>query len=192
MQQKQQKKEHEERQDDMVNYGPKKSPKTTIFPDALFLHFPWDLPTFFRHGVPFHTPQKALFHKKSYSKSPNHASEKVLTNETPGKKKLVTGWFQRHHRHTPAPVHQRGKRESIHPNASTESVSMGCKLIESANFLRILFAIKKYLDDQQQGNLFLEHRKRETKTSSLDWFSNESLLRASLGSFNLHMWEIRQ
>ena len=31
------------------------------------------------------TPQNAVFHPKSYSKGPNHALEKVLTKETPGK-----------------------------------------------------------------------------------------------------------
>ena len=34
----------------MVNYGPKKRPKTDFFPDALFLHFPWSLPTFSVEG----------------------------------------------------------------------------------------------------------------------------------------------
>ena len=36
----------------------------------------------FRHGVLFETPRKALFHRKSYSKGPNHALEKDLTIET--------------------------------------------------------------------------------------------------------------
>ena len=32
---------------DLAIHGPKKRPKTAIFPDALFLRFPWDLPTIF-------------------------------------------------------------------------------------------------------------------------------------------------
>ena len=35
---------------DMAIHGPKKGPKTAIFPDALFLRFPWDLPTFSAEG----------------------------------------------------------------------------------------------------------------------------------------------
>ena len=29
----------------MATHGPQKGPKLAIFPNALFLHFPWDLPT---------------------------------------------------------------------------------------------------------------------------------------------------
>ena len=68
---------------DMVNYGPpKKRPKTTIFPDALFLHL-LGFTDIFRPQVPSQTLQKAPFYPRSYSKSPNHALEKVLTSETP-------------------------------------------------------------------------------------------------------------
>ena len=38
----------------------------------------------FSPQVLFQTPKKALFRPRSYSKGPNHALEKVLTNETPG------------------------------------------------------------------------------------------------------------
>ena len=55
----------------------KKCPKTAIFPDALFLQLPQDLLTFSDMGS-FQTPKKALFHQRSYSKSPNHASGKVF------------------------------------------------------------------------------------------------------------------
>ena len=70
---------------DMVNYGPKKSPKTVTFTDALFFFYisPWDLSTFSAERVPSQTPKKALFHPKSHSKGPKHALANVLTIETP-------------------------------------------------------------------------------------------------------------
>ena len=68
----------------MVIHGPpKKVSKTAIFPDALFFTLPLELTDVIRHGVQVHTRPKALFHRKSYSKSRNHALEKVLTNEAP-------------------------------------------------------------------------------------------------------------
>ena len=45
---------------DMAIHGPKKGPKTAIFPDALFLRFPWDLPTFSAEG-PIPNAQKRRF-----------------------------------------------------------------------------------------------------------------------------------
>ena len=42
----------------------KKGPKTAIFPDALFLRFPWDLPTIFAGG-PIPNDKKALFRPRS-------------------------------------------------------------------------------------------------------------------------------
>ena len=64
--------------------SPKKVRKRPCFPDALlFLHVSlWILPTFSDVGSCSKRPKKALFHRMSYSKGPNHAFEKVLTNET--------------------------------------------------------------------------------------------------------------
>ena len=45
---------------DMAIHGPKKGPKTAIFPDALFLRFPWDLPKFSAEG-PIPNAQKTQF-----------------------------------------------------------------------------------------------------------------------------------
>ena len=44
----------------MATHGPKKGPKTAIFPDALFLRVPWDLPTFSAEG-PIPNAQKRRF-----------------------------------------------------------------------------------------------------------------------------------
>ena len=49
---------------DMAIHGPKKGPKTVIFPDALFLRFPWDLPTFSAES-PIPNTKKALFRPRS-------------------------------------------------------------------------------------------------------------------------------
>ena len=49
----------------------------------------------------------------------------------------------------------------IHFNANAESISTVGKLIGLAHILRNLFAVKKYLDDLQQGNLLLEQRESE-------------------------------
>ena len=68
---------------DLAIQGPKKGPKLATFPNALFLRFPWDLPTILARGLT-QTPQNAVFRPRSYSKGPNHALEKVLTKETPG------------------------------------------------------------------------------------------------------------
>ena len=62
----------------------KKGQKTVFFPDALFLRFSRVLQTFSDMGSHSRRPKKALFYPKSCSKSPNHALDKVLTNETPG------------------------------------------------------------------------------------------------------------
>ena len=45
---------------DLVIHGPKKGPKTAIFPDALFLRFSWDLPTIFA-GDPIPNAKKGTF-----------------------------------------------------------------------------------------------------------------------------------
>ena len=57
------------------------SPKTVIFPDALFLRFP----TFYQRftNVLLKTPSKAFFDGKSNSKGPYQALEKVLTSKKP-------------------------------------------------------------------------------------------------------------
>ena len=68
----------------MAIHGPKKGPKLVIFPNALFLRFPWDLPTILARRSYPKRPKTPLFRPRSYSKGPNHALEKVLTNETPG------------------------------------------------------------------------------------------------------------
>ena len=73
-------------EDFFARYGQpstKKSPKTAFFPDALFLHFPSDLPTFSAERVLFQTAKNAFLDPRSKSKTPHHALEKVLTNETP-------------------------------------------------------------------------------------------------------------
>ena len=59
--------------------------------------------------------------------------------------------------------HHNPQAKTASSNASTESISTICKLIESANIHCILFAIKKYLDDLQQGNIFLEQREKVNK-----------------------------
>ena len=68
---------------DMVNHLLQKRPKTAIFPDALFLQFPQDLLTFSDMGSCSKRLKRHFFHQKSCSKGPNHALEKVFTNETP-------------------------------------------------------------------------------------------------------------
>ena len=45
---------------DLAIHGPKNGPKTAIFPNALFLRFPWDLPTIFARG-PNPNAQKRRF-----------------------------------------------------------------------------------------------------------------------------------
>ena len=65
-----------------------------------------------------------------------------------------------------APPHKKGRKDIIHLTASTESISITCKLIESANIRCIFFAIKKYLNDLQQGHLLLEQREDEHKELS--------------------------
>ena len=45
---------------DMATHGPKKGPKLAIFPNALFLRFPWDLPTILARG-PNPNAQKRRF-----------------------------------------------------------------------------------------------------------------------------------
>ena len=69
---------------DLAIHGPENGPKLIIFPNALFLRFPWDLPTILVRGPNPNAPKNAVFDPRSYSKGPNHALEKVLTNETPG------------------------------------------------------------------------------------------------------------
>ena len=66
-----------------------------------------------------------------------------------------------------APAHKKVKKDSIHVNASTESISASSKVIKSANITCIFFAIKKYLDDLQQGNRLLEQREKEKKRNFL-------------------------
>ena len=44
----------------MATHGPKKGPKLAIFPNALFLRFPWDLPTILARG-PNPNAQKRRF-----------------------------------------------------------------------------------------------------------------------------------
>ena len=53
-----------------------------------------------------------------------------------------------------APSRKKEGNNSIHFNASKESLSIICNLVESANIRCILFAIRNYLYDLQQGNLF--------------------------------------
>ena len=45
---------------------PKKGPKTVIFPNALFSHFPWELPTFSAEG-PIPNAQTGTF----FTRGPN-------------------------------------------------------------------------------------------------------------------------
>ena len=44
----------------MAIHGPEKGPTLAIFPNALFLHFPWDLPTILARG-PNPNAQKRRF-----------------------------------------------------------------------------------------------------------------------------------
>ena len=48
----------------MATHGPKKGPKLAIFPNALFLRFPWDLPTILAE-VLTQTPKNAVFYPRS-------------------------------------------------------------------------------------------------------------------------------
>ena len=58
-------------------------------------------------------------------------------------------------------LHEKGeKTASISTRARSPSARF-CQLIESANILCTLFAIKKCLDDLQEGNLLLEQRQTE-------------------------------
>ena len=45
---------------------------------------------------------------------------------------------------------------------------MICKLIESANILYIFYAITKYMDNLQHGNILFEQRENEVKKLPLD------------------------
>ena len=80
---------------DMAIHGPKKGPKTAIFPNALFLHFTWDLPTIFAGG-PIPNAKKGTFLpevliQRSYScvgKGPNQRNTLYFSNE---KQKLHRG-----------------------------------------------------------------------------------------------------
>ena len=74
---------------------------------------------------------------------------------------LSPSFSQRHHPQAGHP-HTKSRQDSIRLNASTESTSILCKLIESANIIGILFAIKKCLDGLHQGNLLLEQRGQGT------------------------------
>ena len=68
---------------DVANHGPNERPKkATLSRRIVFYTSPWDSLTFSAER-PFQTPKKAFLYPKSYYKGPNHASEKVLTSETP-------------------------------------------------------------------------------------------------------------
>ena len=67
---------------DMAIHELPKGLKTVIFPDALFYTFP-GICRRFRPKVPSQTPKNAFLGRRSHSKGPHHALEKVLTNETP-------------------------------------------------------------------------------------------------------------
>ena len=69
----------------MANHGPKKTSENgRSFSPTHCLCNTLGIYRRFPPRVIFQTPRKALFHPRSRSKSPNHAMEKVLTNETPG------------------------------------------------------------------------------------------------------------
>ena len=54
-------------------------------PDALFVHCPWDLPTFSAEVSCSKRLKKPFWTRgPNPNKGPNHALENVLTNETPG------------------------------------------------------------------------------------------------------------
>ena len=71
---------------DMVVHGLPKGPKTVIFPNALFVHFPWDLSTFSAEGF-IQTPQKALFLTDVHIRKSSSCMGKVQSKETPCMKK---------------------------------------------------------------------------------------------------------
>ena len=55
------KKENDQNTDSFLGtIWPSTGPKTAIFPNALFLHFPWDLPTIFAGG-PIPNAKKGTF-----------------------------------------------------------------------------------------------------------------------------------
>ena len=49
----------------MAIQGPKKGPKLAIFPNALFLRFPWDLPTIFAGGPIPNAKKRHFFRPRS-------------------------------------------------------------------------------------------------------------------------------
>ena len=67
---------------DMATHGPQKDPKMVIFPNALFLHFSWDLPTFSAEG-PIPNAKKNTF----FTRGPNP-------------KVLIMRWKGPNHRNT--------------------------------------------------------------------------------------------
>ena len=70
----------------LARYGhswTRKKSKIGHFSQRIVLHISPGIGRRFRPKVLSQTPKKALFGQRSYSKGPNHALEKVLTNETP-------------------------------------------------------------------------------------------------------------
>ena len=67
----------------MVNHGPQNGPKTVNFPNALFLHFSWDLPTILAGGPNPNAQKGTVSPRGPNLKVLIIALEKVLTNETP-------------------------------------------------------------------------------------------------------------
>ena len=72
---------------EMVNYGPPKRSENGHFSRRIvfffFFTFLLGFVDVFLHEVLYQTPKKALFYRRSYSKGPSHALEKVLTTVTP-------------------------------------------------------------------------------------------------------------
>ena len=87
-------------------------------------------------------------------------TQNVFTDSSHKQENLVTQLFMAPQSSSMAPSRKKERNNSIHFNASRESPSTISKLLESANIRCILFAIRNYLDDLQQGNLLLEYREQ--------------------------------
>ena len=130
----------------MVNDGPKKLPKTTSFPDALFLHFPWDSPTI---------SAGRSNSERLWARSPNpkvinmHALEKVLTNETPSIHKSICIpqyiAFRWHHNAPTSPEKFRFNKPSSRP-ATLDFMANSWK---STSLLQVTYRIFTFASGHQ-------------------------------------------
>ena len=97
-------------------------------------------------------------------------AERILGPKTSSRILHTKKRIQSHHGATVLKQGALTKKEgnnSIHFNASTESLSIISKLLESANIRCILFAIRNYLDDLQQGNFLFKYIEEKDKRNFL-------------------------